>query len=393
MKIVHIAPNAPFNEGWGYQENFLPKYQKRLGNEVALIVSNFTHKDGKVVITDCCDKVMEDGVRLIRMPLTYLPFCKRVDLLRAYIKVYPILTTIKPDYVFFHGLISSTILPVVKYKKKINPLCVIVQDNHLDPIIGYSSVGIKNRFFRLGYRLLHRMTNSYINRVYGVTPWRKQYAENYFCVASFKTDVLIMGADDDAMDYKNSQYYRKTIREKYGILDSDFLVVSGGKIEDNKNIDVLIEACGNLENVRLLLFGSVDGKIESFFNSLLDKYPNIIYVGWINAKDCYKYFYAADLVCFPGRHSVLWEQACASKVPCLIKHFEGMEHVDVGGNTILTENETSEEYRETILSLRFTDRYYKMNEVAKSSKTDVFLYSAIAKKSIDDYRALVKTNN
>lgn len=49
MRIVHIAPNAPYNNYWGYQENLLPKYQKKLGHEVILIVSNTEHKNGKIV--------------------------------------------------------------------------------------------------------------------------------------------------------------------------------------------------------------------------------------------------------------------------------------------------------------------------------------------------------
>ena len=63
MKIVHIAPNAPYNENCGYQENLLPKYHKKLGNEVTLITTNTMHEDGQIVETECCDKVLDDGVQ------------------------------------------------------------------------------------------------------------------------------------------------------------------------------------------------------------------------------------------------------------------------------------------------------------------------------------------
>ena len=66
MRIVHIAPNAPYNEGWSYQENLLPKYQKKLGHDVTLIITNTMHAGGSVVTTDCCNKILSDGVRLIR---------------------------------------------------------------------------------------------------------------------------------------------------------------------------------------------------------------------------------------------------------------------------------------------------------------------------------------
>ena len=67
MKIVHIAANAPYNDYWGYQDNLLPKYHKKLGHDVTLIVTNTIHKGGKIVETDCSDYVLNDGVRVIRL--------------------------------------------------------------------------------------------------------------------------------------------------------------------------------------------------------------------------------------------------------------------------------------------------------------------------------------
>jgi len=40
MNIVHVSPNAPFNDGWGFQENLLPKYHAKLGHHVTLITTN-----------------------------------------------------------------------------------------------------------------------------------------------------------------------------------------------------------------------------------------------------------------------------------------------------------------------------------------------------------------
>ena len=67
MKIVHISPNAPYNDYWGYQDNLLPKYQKKLQHEVTMITTNTIHKDGRIVDVDCSDYVLNDGVRVIRL--------------------------------------------------------------------------------------------------------------------------------------------------------------------------------------------------------------------------------------------------------------------------------------------------------------------------------------
>lgn len=97
----------------------------------------------------------------------------------------------------------------------------------------------------------------------------------------------------------------------------------------------------------------------------------------------YKYFYAADLVFFPGQHSVLWEQACASKVPCVFEKWDGMEHVNNGGNSDFVYPVNADNVKEKIKELRYTDKYYRMKQIAMTEKTDIYLYSRIAEKSLE----------
>ena len=46
----------------------------------------------------------------------------------------------------------------------------------------------------------------------------------------------------------------------------------------------------------------------------------------------YNLFSAADLVVFPGRHSVYWEQVVAIGTPMVVKYWDGTTHIDIGGN-------------------------------------------------------------
>jgi len=382
MKILHIAPNAPYNDYWGYQDNLLPKYHKKLGHDVTLIITNLMHKDGKIIETDCADYVLNDGVRVIRLKKKKYPNRILTDL-NSKLDVYEYLKDINPDFVFYHGLVSTTIFDVIKYKKKINPDCVIVQDNHLDYNIGFHADTLKQRLVRLFYRFINKKSVPYVNRIYGVTPWRKMYAEDYFKIPSNKTDVLIMGADDEKIDFINSKKIRKEIRDKYTISDSDFLVVTGGKIDCKKNILQLMEACSGMNDIKLLIFGQVLNDVKDDFERVLNCSKNIIYIGWIDSDKVYDYFFAADLVFFPGQHSVLWEQACAAKVPCVFEKWDGMDHVNNGGNSDFVTPVTADVLREKIIELKFTTRYFEMKKIAQSSATDIFLYSNIAKKSLE----------
>lgn len=60
-----------------------------------------------------------------------------------------------------------------------------------------------------------------------------------------------------------------------------------------------------------------------------------------------------------------------------------MEHVNCGGNARFIDDLTVEGIAEEIKKLIFTSDYYLMKKNAESEKTDVFLYSAIAKKSLE----------
>lgn len=381
MKILHIAPNSPYNEGWGYQDNLLPKYHQKLGHEVTLIVTDLMHQDGTLVRTAPEDYRRPDGVRVIRLARRQYPIAYLTNLC-AKMQLGSLLEELGPDFVFFHGLVSHTIFDVIQYKKT-HPDCVIVRDNHLDYNIGRPFASLRDKAVRAFYRRAVARSMPYVDKVYGVTPWRKQFAEDYFKVPADKTGVLIMGADDDKIDFENAPAIRADIRRTYGIGDDEFLVVTGGKIDAKKNIHVLLEACRGLEGVRVLVFGDVEPGFEETFTKALRETPNAVHIGWIQADAVYDYFFAADLVVFPGQHSVMWEQACAAKAPCVFMKWEGMDHVNNGGNSDFVHPVTPQTLREKIGQLRFTPKYEAMVQAARSEKTDIYLYSAIAKKSLE----------
>ena len=95
-------------------------------------------------------------------------------------------------------------------------------------------------------------------------------------------------------------------------------------------------------------------------------------------------FLASELGAFPGTHSVLWEQACASGLPCIFKDWDGgFSHVDVGGNCVLMNSITKEDIKETLLDI-YNDKqkYQFMKHVAETEGRNTFMYREIAKRSI-----------
>ncbi|MBE6797083.1 MAG: glycosyltransferase family 4 protein [Ruminococcaceae bacterium] len=387
MKIVHIAIEAPYNEGWGYQENLLPKYQVKLNHQVTLVTTtkqNLSNNQTEKVESGVYES--PDGFKVVRLNnLQYFPrfVADKVKLF----SIYDVLKEEQPDLIMVHGLENFSVLQINKYLKKDNPRCKVIADNHLDYNIGKSFLrkDIAMRIFVAAVRLLNKKMQKHYEKVYGVTPWRCEFAHEILGIDKNKLDVFPAGADDEHINYENRERIKNEIRKKHGVSDNEFLIVTGGKIDADKNIHILMEAVANLdfENIKLLVFGTPSPDIEEKFNKLSQN-GKIISIGWIPAKETYNYFLAADLVFFPGQHSVMWEQVVACGTPIVMKHYKSMHHCDVGGNAKFLYEDSVEGISKLLTELLTEEKLYRdMLDVARSEKRKQFLYSELAKKSIE----------
>ena len=381
MKIVHLCLQAPYNDYWGYQDNLLPKYHRKGGHEVTVITTNTIHKDGKIEIIQPTKYDLNDGQHIIR--LSYKKFCpkKLSDVLRYY-NIFPILEEQAPDFIMVHGLGNITALQVAKYKKMC-PECRVVADNHLD----YYNCKLKQKLSSKLLRLFYRILNVYMQKIYdtvfGVTPDRIKFQKNIFGIAENKSKLLVMGGDDDKIRFDEMPKLKEDIRKELSLTDEDFVIVTGGRIDRTKNIHLLMQAVSELEGkAKLIVFGQHDDEIKNEINRLSEDI-NIRFLGWIPSDKAYDYFLASDLAVFPGTHSVLWEQACACGIPCVFKDWEGMHHIDVGGNCQFLHKDSTEEIKEVISEIiGDKEKYNEMKQAAEKSKKD-FFYSEIAKKAIE----------
>ncbi|MGD6730442.1 MAG: glycosyltransferase family 4 protein [Pleomorphochaeta sp.] len=377
MRIVHISACSPYNNYWGYQENLLPKYQKKLGHEVFVIVSNKKHQNGEIIEVKESRYYLDDGVLIIRRRNNlYFPryLSKRI----IYMKSFDLLCEFNPDLIFIHGLGHISSIDAIKYKKKRNANCIIVADNHGDYLINKASNKFKYISLNLFYKGYNQYAQKYYDKVFGVTPLRKKYAEEIYGIKSVKTDLLLMGADVDKINFDKKDEISKFIRNQYNLGTNDFVVITGGKFDTHKNIGFLLETIQKIPQIKLLVFGSFTTETESIKNEYKNS-VNINFVGWLNSSEIYNYFLASNLAVFPGRHSVLWEQAVACGIPCVFQDFVGMHHVDVGGNCIFLNGSDENELYNILFELKEkNNRFNELKSIAEKRGTKEFSYLTIA---------------
>lgn len=385
MNIVHVNLAMGYTEGLNYQENCLSKYHAKMGHDVTLISSPYCFENGIWgPCTTSYDYVNEYGVHVLRLPFLYkLPYCINKQI-GHFKKLYAILNTIHPDIIFVHNLQFMDLKIIVKYKKNHSEVKLFI-DNHVDFSNSARTWISKNILYRIWWKSCAKAAEPYVEKFFGVMPSRVEFLTSIYGISQEKCELLVMGADDEAVAHAKKAETRKTIRSHYGIQESDFLIVTGGKIDTFKaQTLLLLQAVKEIEStqVKLIIFGSIDELIKPQIMKLCDGHK-LQHIGWVTGNQSYNYFGAADLVIFPGRHSVFWEQVVGIGIPMICKLWSGTTHVDLGGNVIFLKEDSKEEIKNAILSvLTCSDKYREMRRIAETKGMEVFSYQQISQRAI-----------
>ncbi len=383
-KILSLCLKSNFTEGFSYQDNILPKYYVKMGLETVVVASLRHFSDsGDIVMYDHeFNKIAEDGYKLYRIDAKGKGFWNKVnDKLGRFNNLYSILVAERPDIIYSHGITYMDSRFVIRYKKE-NPEVRIIADSHADLSNTARNFFSKYVLSKGLWRVIANQFEPYIEKCYGVTPIRCEFLKEMYHMKSSKIDLLVMGIDDEKIP-QNIPQLRNNIRKKLNINEDDFVIISGGKLDEFKNTDVLINAFSKIEkkNVHLIVFGSITSSCERKLKPLMTT-KNIHYVGWCDSEQVMQFLSISDLACYPGRHSTLWEQSVGLSLPCVFKDWgDGMHHVDINGNCSFIVGEDEEALTNELNSLIFTEKYYLMKEASKVASIH-FKYSDIARKSI-----------
>jgi len=388
MKILHCCLAAFYIDGFGYQENILPKIHKLQGHDVKILASTENYIDKtKFGYVLPGQYINENGISVTRLPyVKWLPHFIGKKL-RIYSGITRYLDDFKPDLIYLHNFqfISITNIAVYAKKNKVK----IVADSHTDFVNSGKSWVSEYILHKLIYKWCAKTIEKYTYKFFGTLPLRSKFLEEVYGIEKNKIELLPFGADDTLFDINDKDKIKQEIRQQFNISDQDLVIITGGKIDARKNITALMQAFLSLQNefkynnVKLLVFGKpVDALKEEI--AKLAAHPDIIYINWINSEVIYKYLLAADLGFFPGTHSVLWEQSVGLGLPCVFYKWEGITHVDVGGNCLFINNANVSNIKDVLRQLiDDKDRYQKMKLLAQTLGPQKFGYTKIATQAIN----------
>lgn len=387
MKAVHLCLSNFYIEGFGYQENLLPKYHKKDGHDVTIIASRFTYNknNGSPDLAPAGEYINSDGIKVIRIDYKYKWLGKINDKLKIYKNTYKLLEKEKPDLIFNHGIQFLDLKEVVRYVKD-NPKCKLIVDNHAAYINSGRNILSRLILHKIIYKNAINKALPWIEKIFVLAPGCKEFIVDMYNIPHEKLEYLYLGADTEKINFENQENTKSRIRNDLEIKNDDFVLITGGKLSKGKNTKLLIESLNEIpdDNLKLVIFGVFSDDIKDEMLNLIKKDSRIRYVGWLQGGDVYDYYLASDVAIFPGTKSALWEQAICSGLPLICKRWKGMEYVDVGGNCIFIDGDDKEKIIESI-KLLMNDKVTleNMSKIAKTKGYERFSYERIARQSID----------
>lgn len=379
MKIVHLALNGAVTPGFNYQENNLSKFNRLDGYDTYIFAAKWIYNNEGVLFYDERDSYVYEGVSYYRFEIKGRNDYGRR--LKRFVGVYEKLCEVQPDILFCHSCSFIDTKVVAKYMRR-HPETVLYVDNHADFSNSARGFLSKNVLHKIIWRHYAQKLVPYAQKFFGVLPARVDFLKNVYKIPADKTELLVMGADDEIVE-ETKRTPNDDLKDKFGIKDDDFLIVTGGKIDAAKTQTLLLmDAVKRIErkNVKLIVFGSVSEEIKDAFSERLN--DRVFYAGWLDSRESYRYFNMADLVVFPGRHSVYWEQVVGLGKPMIVKYWEGTTHVDIGGNVRFLYRDSADEIYENLVTLIENESELQKMQSAADNGMKHFSYRQISRRYI-----------
>ncbi|MDR2684091.1 MAG: glycosyltransferase family 4 protein [Prevotellaceae bacterium] len=322
-----------------YHSNVLIRYFMKYGHRVVVVTSTYTSMNDfqNKNYSSIESREVYNDLEIFRLPYVFKNRQKRFNGKR----VTELINSYQPDLIVVFNL-ETNLWEVRKYKKN-NPKCKVIMSFHND-FTNTPTNGIQFFVHKFIWKPFFKIVSLYIDKIYPITPNSINFLKIMYNFCSKKVELVPLGVDTEKINKIKEQNYGNEIRTNLKIGDNDFVIFTGGKFEEAKKTEILINAVLNCNNskLHLIMAGSFYTNTNEYENKIMNiikNNPNIHFVGWQNGEDIYKYMNAADIAVFPGSQSILWQQSIGMNLPLIIGGFVKKNNVWLNQNAeYLNEN-------------------------------------------------------
>ncbi|MGU8414239.1 glycosyltransferase family 4 protein [Clostridium perfringens] len=379
MKIVHI--HQYYNDGLGYQENILPRYQAELGHDVILITSNLSNGFNNDKRVKELGEYIDSNFKVRRINIKG-EFKGRFVVFR---NLYKELEQIKPDYIFHHSVTAPSLGVVCKYKKN-NPEVFLATDNHADLNISARNKCWKFIYYNTIWKNYIKKYDKYINVYFGVTPSRCLFLNEELGIDYSKIRLLPIGADTNNIKVSIT---RDELCNKYNINSKNLIIVHGGKITPEKQVDRIIKALSYVkeQNITFVLFGKID---DENVKKLIKEDKRIVTLGWLDRVETLAILKHSDIGIWNTQHTTLLEDAISVGLPLILRYYGSTSHLVDNSGIFLYDGSIREIYDKLSFLVNNRQVIEGLRENSKKM-SEIISYSNIANESLKYYKTQDKS--
>ncbi|WP_160173153.1 glycosyltransferase family 4 protein [Methanosarcina soligelidi] len=308
----------------GYQENYLPSEQKKLGYDVEIITSDRIppfkefrgeFQDEERIIGKGLFE--ENNVTIHRLPvLLESKESNQVILMGLKSK----LRELKPNIVHVHGEINPVTLQTIICCKRLR--FKVFVDSHSNSDNFKLNSPLKRLYYKSA-KVFYIIFGKRVQCWLPITSASKDLLTEYFGISEKHMELLPLGVNTNR--FFKCKESREANRIKLGYSEDEFVLVSSGKFDTSKKIDILIKAFSivvkEVPKLRLLLIGKGSSEYMNYLNSIIESDSLNEYIRILNFVDNSElgiYYNLADVGVWPGTSSISVIEALGTELPLIL---------------------------------------------------------------------------
>jgi len=381
MKILHACLASHYTEGLTYQDNILPDENAKEGHEVLVISDCFCYIDGSLTEVPEEEKILPNGVRLIRKKYDYIVNEFISSKVRKMNALYNLINDFNPDIILFHGVAGWEMLTVAKYKKQ-NPSTKLYIDSHEDfNNSGTNIVSYVGQYLLFNRFIVNKITK-YVDKFLYVTEDSRLFLSKAYGLKNDVMEFYPLGGHvlNDADYFRLREETRKSLH----ISLNSIVFLQTGKFDHLKKLIETIKSFSltNRSDFKYIIAGFVPEELLPELTRLMKLDPRIEYKGWINSYQLQGLLCATDVYVQPGPHqSATMQMSLCARCAVILHDFPSHSYIfNNNGWLIKEQNEVDNVF------LSIENNSGQLEEMSKKSydfAKEWLDYSKLAKRILD----------
>ena len=318
MRILHICIGNPFTETMYYKENYFIEANLLDGHKPIILADTTKWEQNNIVEVGTCDRILENGARLVRVNLKKIGGRRITMKLRIVEGFVDIVVSLRPDVVLFHNIYQEGIARLGQIKKQL-PNCKIYGDSSATFVNSAKTFFSKQILHGIIYRNWVKKGIRYLEKVFFVNDSARE-----FLIKQYALPINILELNSlpsIIMDKDEKQKKRKEFRLKHGISESAVIVSHSGKMDKKKRTIELLKLMKELvkrHDIYFYIAGSFYDDIKEKAMELIEASGRIKYEGFLQQEELRTLLAASDVYVQPGGASHTTQNAISCGTPVIV---------------------------------------------------------------------------